>query len=182
MTSLLGDLRREANRLFGQAGFPARPPFLRRAKDHDCLLLSDAPRKLSHPSPAAELFARAGIILAEGGGLWCLDAPPAWYDQLYASLPASAPEMPANGYYLPVWSLCRMLLAHPCPLALQPMTVIRETVKAMEAGEPGVLALADNMAPRLAVLLRRKQPLPTMAGGLMAQWLLEQSQKEMVSC
>lgn len=178
MIGLLSGLRKEANALFEKAGAPARPPFLRRAENDDFLLCSDAPRRLSNPAICAQLFREAGLVLYETGNLWFLDVPAARYEQLDALLPKEPPRPPLNDQLLGVWALCRMLYEHPCSPEGQPLWAVRQTVKAMEAGGGEVLSLAEKLPPRLAESLRKKEPLPMLAGKLLAQWLNEKMREE----
>ena len=180
MITLLDGLRKEANALFKKAGVPMRPPFLRRAENDDFLLCSDAPRRLSDPARGALLFQEAGLILYETGSLWFLDIPAARYVQLDETLQKEPPGRPSNEKYLDVWALCRMLMEHPCPIVHQPLWAVRQTVKAIEAGEAAVLSLAEKLPPRLAELMRKKEPLPFLAGKLLALWLNEMIRKETV--
>ncbi len=178
MSSPLARLRLEINTLIGEVESPARKPFLKRADAEAFLLTSDAPQRLRDPRAALERLGSSGFVICEQGNLWQLDAPPAWYGTLLRSLPAKLPALPEKEAYLPVHSLCRTLLDHPASLEVQPFSLIRLAVKAVEAGEAEVLKLADILPPRLAVLMRKKEPLPALAGGLLAGWLMERSGKE----
>ncbi len=175
MTTLLDGLRREANALFEKAGFPARPPFLRRAENDDFLLCSDVPRRLSNPAYGEQLFREAGLILLETDSLWFLDMPAVRYAQLDETLPGEPPGRPLDDKYLNVWALCRMLYEHPCPISRQPLWAARQTMKAIEAGGAQALSLAERLPSRLAELMRQKEPLPALAGKLLAQWLMEKN-------
>ncbi len=180
MMDLLRDLRREVNGLFEKAGPNHRRPFVRRADDDGYLLCSDAPRRLADPAGALPLFAQAGLILCEKNGLWFFDVPAIKYGQLAAFLPDRAPEWPRDEKYLDVFALCRMLLLHPGPVSRQPLGFVRLTLKAVEAGEHQVLSLGESMPPRLSLLLRKKQPLPALAGGVLSYWLCDILRKEAV--
>ena len=172
-------LRREAHVLFQEAGCPARPPFLRRSQDSRSLLCSDAPRRLHDPGGAARLFSAAGIPFFQEGGLWFLDAPLAWYREVSLSPPPSYPPPQEEGL-MAIASLCRLLLAHPCAIGVQPLGPVREVLKAMEAGEDQVLLLAKTLPPCIAALLRKKEPLPALAGDLLARWLAGRLEKELI--
>ena len=178
MTDLIHALRREANTLFEKAGFQGRPPFLRRAQSDDFLLSSDAPKRLSDAAGGARLFRAAGLIPAQRGGLWFLDARKADYERLDASLPMDMPIRPSEEKYLNLWSLCRMLYEHPGDTACQPLWAVRRVAKAVEAGEASILSLADYLPPYLAELLRKKEPLPALAGKLLAEWLNRKMREE----
>ena len=180
MTDLMHDLRREVNGLFEKAGLPDRKPFLRRAQSDDSLLCSDAPRRLCDPTCAAQLFHKAGLFILERDGLWFFDARMLDYGRLDASLPLAIPPTPDKEKYLDIWSVCRVLLSHPAEVSNQPLWAVRRTLKAMEAGEANVLSLAESLPPLLSELLRKKEPLPTLAGKLLARWLNQKMREEMI--
>ncbi len=179
MTSLLQDLRRESNAVFEQIGFPAIRPFLHRARSDDYLLCSDAPRKLSDPKRALVLFHQAGISIDEKDGLWQMDASIDTYIHLAAMLPTIPPDIPHQNKYLPIWHLCRMLLSHPAPVNQQPLTAVRQVIKAMETDESSILSLPTKLSPVLARMLRNKEALPALAGGLLSIWLSDSIRKEL---
>ena len=178
MTSLLQDLRRECNAVFEQIGFPAIRPFLRRARSDDYLLCSDAPRKLSDPQRALVLFHQAGISIVVTDGLWQMDASIEAYIHMAAMLPAGPPDAPQQDKYLPLWHLCRMLQNHPAPVKQQPLTAVRQVIKAMETDESAILSLPATLSPVLARMLRNKEALPALAGGLLSIWLSDSIRKE----
>jgi hypothetical protein len=173
MTDLMHDLRTEAAGLFEKSGYKSRPPFLRRAESDEYLLCSDAPRRLPHPANAAGLFHEAGLPLTEKDGLWFLDARLEDYLQLDSALSMDMPGKPLEEKYLDIWALCRMLNTYQNNAACQPLWAVRRTLKAIEAGEANVLSLAETLPPMFAELLRKKEPLPILAGKLMSQWLKE---------
>ena len=173
MIPIIQALRREANAHFDAEGFPNGRPFLRRAAEETYLLVTDAPQRLKDPNRAKAALINAGLFAAGGDKLWYLDAPLAWYAALPPSLAQSAPIIPNDDALLPLFHLCRMLLKHPAPVDAQPLPMVRTTIKAMEAGEKAMLALSNSLPPQLAVLLREKKALPTLAGLLIAMWLNE---------
>lgn len=173
------DLRLEIRAAFQAGGCAGHPPFLRRSQGEDSLLCTDAPRRLPHPEAVLKLLLGKGLILAEENGLWFLDVPLRHYEVLSRELPVTPPPMPEDQALMDIWALCGLLLAHPCPVSSQPLEPVRLTLKAIEAGSGQAEALARDLPPRLAVMLRQKSPLPALAGSLLAEWLL---QKEMLSC
>jgi hypothetical protein len=180
MIHLMHDLRREINALFEESGVQNRPPFLHRADSDNFLLCSDAPRRLSRAADAAELIDKAGFPLTEKDGLWFLDARVGDYLRLDSALPMDLPKKPAEERYLDIWALCRMLSGHLSDAACQPLWAVRRTLKAIEAGDRQVLSLSDSLPASLAVLLRNKEPLPSLTGKLLSWWLIEKLQKETV--
>jgi hypothetical protein len=175
MTNLMRNLRTETTALFEKSGIQNRHPFLRRAANDDYLLCSDAPRRLLYPANAAKLFQEAGLPFAEKGGLWFMDARAEDYIQLDSAMPANRIEKPLEDKYIDIWALCRMLSGHTSNAACQPLWAVRRTLKAIEAGEAQVLFLSESLPPRLAVMLRKKEPLPSLAGKLLIQWLSEKT-------
>jgi len=173
MIPIIYALRREANARFDAEGFPNGRPFLRRAAQDAHLLVTDAPQRLKDPHRVKNALKAAGLLAAEGDKLWHLDAPFSWYTKLAQMIPQVAQPMPSSDVLLPLFHLCRMLLHHPAPIDAQPLCMVRKTIKAMEAGEIAMLELAHSLPPQLAVLLREKKPLPSLAGGLIAMWLKE---------
>jgi hypothetical protein len=180
MMDLMHNLRREIGGLFEKSGFQKHPPFLRRAKSDDFLLCSDAPRRLLQPACTADLFREAGLPLTENDGLWFLDARDGDYKKLDSYLSADRPEKPQKEKYIDIWALCRMLNEHPGDIACQPLWAVRRSLKAIEAGEAQVLSLSESLPPHVAELLRKKEPLPYLAGKLLAQWLGEKMRRETV--
>lgn len=180
MIDLMHQKRLEINGLFEKTGLQTSLPFLRRAESDDFLLCSDAPRRLLKPAYTAELIHKAGFPLLEKDGLWFMDARADDYIRLDASLPADMPDLPADETYIHVWALCRMLGEHICDAACQPLRAVRRTLKAIEAGEAKVLSLSISLPPQMSMMLRKKEPLPSLAGKLLAQWLKEKMRKEKV--
>ena len=173
MTSPLWGIRHDIQAIFEKAGYINRPPFLKRAPDEDHLFVSDAPRRLPDQAAAQALFVQVGFAVTEKEGLWFLDAPLAYYEQLALSLPTAALERPREEKVLDVWALACLLLKHPSPVSVQPLGPSRQVLKAIETGPGAVMGLVKTLPPEAAVLLRRKEPLPALAGGLLAQWLME---------
>ena len=173
MIPIIYALRREANARFDAEGFPNGRPFLRRAAQDAHLLVTDAPQRLKDPHRVKNALKAAGLLAAEGDKLWYLDAPLAWYAALHKSLSQAAPSIPEDDALLPLFHLCHMLCKHPAPIDVQPLHMIRKTIKAMEAGEKAMLELSNSLPPQLALHLREKKALPSMAGGLIAMWLNE---------
>ena len=180
MTDLMHNLRMEAIGLFEKSGFQDRLPFLRRADSDDYLLCSDAPRRLPHPACVKRLFHEAGLPITEKDGLWFLDSRAGDYEKLDSALPEDMPENLPEEKYMDIWALCHMLSGHASIAACQPLWAVRRTLKAIEAGDKQVLSLSESLPPRLAVLLRQKEPLPSLAGKLLAIWLREKMRKETV--
>lgn len=173
MTSPLLGIRHEIQAIFEKAGYTNRPPFLKRAPEEEYLFVSDAPRRLPDIKAARALFDQNGFTLSEKEGLWFLDAPLAYYEQLALSLPSAPPKQPREDKFLDVWALACLLLKHPGPVAFQPLGPSRQVLKAIEAGPAAVMGLVKTLPPVAAVLLRQKEPLPALAGGLLAEWVAE---------
>lgn len=178
MIPLLGSLRREVQDQFLQAAPPEYMPFLRRAEDESFLLCSDAPRRLPDHQKTAGMILDSGLILLEKDDLWFFDAPVPRYEALAASLSIQTAAKPEDEASLSVWALMNMLRLHPCPVCSQPLWAVRSVLKAMEEGGQAVQTLALKLAPRMAILLRKKEPLPSLAGDLLNAWLWGTIQRE----
>ena len=175
MIPILTALRREANALMNAEGFSNGRPFLRRAALDAYLLVTDAPLRLTDPDQIKTALTGAGLLAADGDKLWHLDAPSSWYAEAYQTLAKTVPQIPDDDALLPLYHLCRVLLKHPSPINEQPLFMVRTTIKAMEAGEKAMLALSYNLPLQLAVLMRKKMALPSLAGRLISLWLNEHS-------
>lgn len=172
MTSRLANIRLELQAIFEKGGATGRPPFLKRAPEEDFLLVSDAPRRLPEKEAARALLEQNGFAVFEKGGLWLIDAPLLWYERLALALPAAVPERPREEGLLDVWALAWELMRHPSEISAQPLGLSRQVLKAIETGPMAVTELARALPPAIAVLLRKKAPLPALAGGILAEWFI----------
>lgn len=142
--------------------------FLRFSDTPEGLLVCDLPRRGGDLSGAEEALTRLGwrLLPERRPGLWLLDrTEPAW-QAMADALPAVLPAFPAREKDFAAYALCRLLLLHPVPPAVQPMELNRAlwlwTVR------PGSLKALHETC---AALLRQKKPLPTLGGQLLAAGL-----------
>ncbi len=153
----------EALQAFQSNGF-----FLRCSDTSEGLLVCDLPRRGGDLSGAEEALTRLGwrLLPERRPGLWLLDRTEAVWQELSAHLPRELPAFPAREEEFAAYALCRLLLLHPAPPAVQPMELNRAlwlwTVR------PGSLKALHETC---AALLRQKKPLPTLGGQLLAAGL-----------
>ena len=119
--------------------------FLRFSDTPEGLLVCDLPRRGGDLSGAEEALTHLGWRLLPGKkpGLWLLDRADAVWQDIAGSLALELPAFPKREEDFAAYSLCRLLLLHPAPLAVQPMELNR------------------------AALLRQGKPLPTLGGQLL---------------
>lgn len=152
--------------------------FLRRDQDAEGLLISDYPRRKDAEGVTAALRA-AGFTVCFSHGLARIDGRPERYRALLAGLP-SAEIPPAQEDTLYLHALALRLLRAGTPLARQPLSPLRLTLKCLDAGD--LAGLAERLPPRLAVLQRQGEPLPSAAGTLILNALAEMEKGEMRGC
>ena len=140
------------------------PCFIRRSRSPDALFISDLPRRTVD---AEDIVRRL-----EAGGQWRtwmrnglleLDPAPLLWHSLIRSAPRVAPR-PQDWYAdYPFLAACaRRLIADSPPPERQPVDPLRLTLKRLDAGELDLLE--RELPPILALLLRRREPLPAAAG------------------
>ncbi len=167
----LAELRAQCRALCAIAG-PGH--FLRRSGSDDFLFVSDLPRHAPAQKPEAALaaLARAGFVCHEAGGLLFLDASLERYEGLLGQLPLTPPSLPVDEALHPAYALCSLLLAHPAPLALQPLAPLRRVLKLTEAPSPApMLQAVAALHQEAALALRQRRPLAHGAGQVLAAWL-----------
>lgn len=149
------------------------PCFLRICADEDALWVSDLPRRRPDTRPAEAALDALGVEcrLNADSLLWKLDWTQARYRALEAALPRTPPAFPQRPFLEDAYALCRLLLLHPAPLSRQPLAVIREVLKL----DASVLTERPEVLRRLhgqcAAALRLGEPLPSLAGGLLCDWI-----------
>lgn len=173
------DLHQIQTQAYEQLSSEGVPCFLRICKSGDAIWVSDFPRRARSPSYAEEKLHALGLCCAlhPETRLWYIDLSPALYEALEQTLPTLAPAFPEDESLYPAYSLCRLLLAHPCSLHQQPMELVRAILK--WTLRPEQCALSKMLFETCALLLRQKRPLPHLAGRLLAHWL---NQKGEPSC
>ena len=149
----------EALQAFQSNGF-----FLRYSDTPEGLLVCDLPRRGGDLSGAEAALTRLGwrLLPEKKPGLWLLDrTEPAW-QAMADALPATLPAFPAQEEDFAACSLCRLLLLHPAPPAVQPMELNR-AIWLWTARSGDLKSLHETCA----ALLRQGKPLPTLGGQLL---------------
>lgn len=152
--------------------------FVRVCADDGALWVSDAPRLGAALSPLEAQLKKQGVVVLPDASknLWRLDwTPEAWLNRLEI-LPHQPPPLPVEAELHPAYALCRLLLMHPAPLEDQPMEMVRRVLK-LTAKEKALKRAAPALQGLCAQRLRRGEPLPSAAGGILAGWLAEKAQK-----
>ena len=161
-------LQEQAFRLLRESG---KPCFLRISKTEDCLWVTDLPRRTDFLADVERSLADLGLCcrLDPASRLWHIDLTPATYAAWSSHLPTPPPPFPADESLHEAYALCRLLLAHPAPLADQPLSHIRAILKWLAF--PAHCPFPSALHGHCAVLLRQGQPLPYLGGQLLAAWL-----------
>lgn len=147
------------------------PCFLRICLTDDALWVSDLPRRLQDVSAVKEALLGLGVGCREANGLWKLDWLPERYAALAEALPKAVPPLPWDGALHEAYALCRLLLIHPAPVPQQPVEPVRAVLKLPQKPAGEQLQAIRALAGQCAAGLRMHRPLPTMAGGLLAERL-----------
>lgn len=145
------------------------PCFLRVNTADDSLFISDFSRKRPDWKTAAKAAESLGFLafLDEASQLLHFDLSWEKYEELSRMIFAQMPDFPADDEELPLFSLCRLLLAHPAPLSAQPMNLNRKILKLIFYPRLFTSALPQLQA-ECAVLLRNHSPLPHLGGQFLA--------------
>lgn len=149
---------------------PFRPNgcFLRFSDTPEGLLVCDLPRRGGDLSGAEAALTRLGwrLLPEKRPGLWLLDRTEAVWQAMAGSLPHELPPFPEREEDFAACSLCRLLLLHPAPLAVQPMDLNR-ILWLWTARSETLKPLHETCA----ALLRQGKPLPTLGGQLLNVYL-----------
>lgn len=161
----------EALRTYGNA-----PCFLRVSLTNDALWVCDLPRRSADPSGAQKALETLGVVcrMDAHARLWRLDASQERYAAWNAALPKDVPALPEDDRLHEAYALCRLLLLHPSPIECQPMDWNRAALKQSTATALDMERFVAPAHAACAGLLRSNAPLPSMAGGVLAQWLVRQ--------
>ncbi len=151
--------------------------FLRRSRDDDALWVSDQPRRVRDAGTLEKLaceLAEIGIVCRtdEATRLWRMDLSDEAYAELADKLPRTPPKFPDNDRLLDAYALCRLLLGKPSPIGIQPLCPLRAVLKRFDGNAAPMLALISSLHESCAELIRRKMPLPSAAGGVLALWII----------
>ncbi|MDD3334791.1 MAG: hypothetical protein PHI98_04650 [Eubacteriales bacterium] len=149
--------------------------FVKACATDDALWVCDLPRRMSElEEPENELKA-LGVCchLDPKTRLWLLDWDANSYRLLEERLPKAPPPTLKNPQWAEAYALCRLLLLHSAPLEEQPMTMIRQTMKLPTRPENEQIRAIRTLHGQCAQRLRLREALPSLAGGLLAAWLME---------
>lgn len=150
------------------------PCLLRTCSTSDALWVCDLPRRLADAEGAKQSLADLGVrCTADEDSLWRLDWTLDKYRELADELPIAAPPLPKAVELHEAYALCRLLLRHPAPIEAQPLAAVREALKLPQQPPTRRQRIISSLMDDCAVSLREHKPLPTMAGGILANWIQE---------
>jgi hypothetical protein len=144
--------------------------FIRALRADSALLVTDAPRRFDCDRLDAalrELTLRGLTVQMIGQGMWALDfAENRWLNLMESVKGAQDTGFPKDERWLPVYELARLLAAHPAPWEQQPREMVRALLKRYDQPEE-MIQYALQAIRGCALLLRKKQVLPSAAAGLL---------------
>ena len=140
------------------------PCFIRRSRNEDALLVTDALRTGRDADALLERLEQSGDWqVRRDDYLLQLDPSPALWQKLILSAPPCDEYRPEAYPDYPFLASCAIRLAHMnVPAEKQPLAPLRMTLKYLEAGEFN--RLQDDLPQAVAVLQRKHSPLPGAAG------------------
>lgn len=152
--------------------------FLHKCQQSHSLWVSDLPRQL--PASALQSAIRAleahGFLCETHPHLLWVDLSPLQYEALLAPLPHRPAALPMHDALHPAYALCRFLFLHPFTLAVQPLSPLRDVLKAVDAASPGnCLSLIPPLHQQCAAWLREGRPLPHAVGSVLSAWLEDEN-------
>ena len=155
--------------------------FVRRCDQPTAFWVSDAPRRFAPDAlqKAAQRLVQQGFtVCLSQNGLWYLDwADARWLSFLEPFAAVQPAELPARESLHSVYTLARLLWAHPTPWPMQPKELLRPMLKAYP-----LLNEIEKQSPQwleaCAKRLRLHQALPSAGAGVLFAWL-RQSEGEM---
>ena len=140
------------------------PCFIRRSRSGGALFAADALMRTDGPEDLANRLNQSGEWTAvRDGRLLQIDPSPALWRRLINEAPVCNEKRPEAYPAYPFLVSCALRLASEAvPAEIQPEGPLRRTLKRLEAGE--YERLQDELPAEVAVLQRRRQPLPAAAG------------------
>lgn len=155
--------------------FSDKPPMLRLSRTDDCLWICDLPRRMEAWGAVAEKLKAEGftVWLNEQDRLWRIDLP--LTDRLFRSDPAPVP-LPGKADLHMLYSLYRLLLAHPAKEAEQPMPLVRALLKLTLLSPDERSHAVDRLHGLCAQRVNRRQPLPSAAAAALMQTIQREEQ------
>lgn len=148
--------------------------FVRISASEDALFVSDAPRRMTPNALETVSVALNGL----GYSVWVLQNnmmaidwdETRWVRWAESIAGESVDTFPTEPSLWPVYRLYRLLDAHPAPFAKQPRAPMRELLKRDDRPQEWAMR-THNIRRACAAMLRKHQPLPVAAKGLLAEWL-----------
>lgn len=139
--------------------------FLRRDQGIEAVFISDYPR-LADERAVTRRLTDAGYRVQISGSLAHIDGTEEKYLSLLSALPCPSP--PPRDDTLYHWSLAQRLLRAQTPLESQPLPLLGQWMKRLEAGDEGAIR---DIAAYAARCQREGMPLPAAAGKLILCFL-----------
>lgn len=151
-------------------------PMLRISREDDCLWVCDLPRRADVEACEAirQQAENTGFVihLQEATRLWQIDL--CLSDPLFGDAPAL--PLPKDENRHAAYGLYRLLKAHPSQPDQQPLPLLRAILKLTLKPHQGSQAASLSLTSQCAVLLNRKQPLPSAACNALAQWICQEDE------
>ena len=140
------------------------PCFIRRSRNEDALLVTDALRVARDADELPERLEQSGDWqVRRDGDLLQLDPSPALWQKLILAAPLCNEYRPEAYPDYPFLASCAIRLSQMnVPAEKQPLAPLRMTLKCLEAGE--FKRLQEELPQAVAVLQRKHSPLPGAAG------------------
>ena len=150
--------------------------FLRRMDGHNALFITDAPRRFDQNT----LRQKQSILIQNGftcteqeNSLWQIDITDLRYQQIFNRFRMDKlPAFPDDPVLIDIYTLIRLLALHPSPWHRQPRNMLREMLKQSGSSSAAIQA-APQWIAQCAILLRKHQPLPSEAAGLLNEAMLK---------
>ena len=148
--------------------------FVQRANDDDVLWVSDMPRR--EPKEACidlekRLFVQGFTVVTTDTALWRIDLTEDRWGYILGQVAPIVPDaLPQQEKYMPVYSLARLLYAHPCAWQVQPKPLLRVIIKRLDQPD-SLLRSITSLQEACAERLRKRQPLPYAGCGMLSAWL-----------
>ena len=165
---MIQPLRRELSELLGKGCM------VKTAAGEDAMFVTDAPRRLTAQALAdaeATMHAKGFLHSEAGKDLWTVDPDETRWQTLLAGTESETDcPFPDDDRLHELYSVARLLAAHPSPWFGQPRGPIRAMLKRYDRPQE-LLRYAPILRERCAILLRGHRALPSSAAGLLFHWL-----------
>jgi len=150
----------------------SKSPMLRVSREDDCLWVCDLPRRAANAEAVCITLTEMGfsVTLDKKSLLWKIDVLD------YVAIDKPTPDevgVPSDEDTHTAYTLFRLLRAHPAALDEQPVELIRSILKACELPPAQVESRLAEVHAQCAARLRRHQPLPAAAAGILYDYIKE---------